>query len=225
VSRESVRIALTYAALNNLDVCACDIQNAYLQSPSSEKYNIVCGPEFGLENVGKCAKIIRALYGGKNAGADYWRHVRSAMGEEMGFISCKAEPDVWFRPSTKEDGTDYYQYVLLYTDDILAIMENPETFIREELSNKFVVKPNSIGKPTQYLGNKVSYIQLENGRHAWSFSSSQYVQNAVKSVEEYLSRDHVGLVTIVQKLIHLLNSHLLMLHTTKLLKNGEKLFE
>jgi hypothetical protein len=187
VSRESVRIALTYAALNNLDVCACDIQNAYLQSPSSEKHYIICGPEFGLENVGKRAKIVRALYGGKSAGADYWRHVRSAM-EEMGFMSCKADPDVWFRPSMKEDGTDYYQYVLLYTDDILAIMEKPETFIREELSNKFVVKPNSIGKPTQYLGNKVSYVQLENNRCAWSFSSSQYVQSAVKNVEEHLSR-------------------------------------
>ena len=53
VSRDSVRIALTYAALNNLDVCACDIQNAYLQAPSSEKHYIICGPEFGLENVGK----------------------------------------------------------------------------------------------------------------------------------------------------------------------------
>ena len=30
VSRESVRIALTYAALNDLDVVAADIQNAYL---------------------------------------------------------------------------------------------------------------------------------------------------------------------------------------------------
>ena len=188
VSRESVRIALTYAALNNLDVCACDIQNAYLQSPSSEKHYIICGPEFGLENVGKRAKIIRALYGGKSAGADYWRHVRKAM-DEMGFMSCKADPDVWFRSSVKEDGTDYYQYVLLYTDDILAIMEYPERFIREELSNCFVVKPNSIGPPTQYLGNKVSNVQLENGRHAWSFSSSQYVQSAVKNVEEHLSRE------------------------------------
>lgn len=187
VARDSVRIALTYAALNNLDVCACDIQNAYLQSPSSEKHYIICGPEFGLENVGKRAKIVRALYGGKSAGADYWRHVRCAM-EEMGYTSCKADPEVWFRASVKEDGTDYYQYVLLYTDDILAIMEKPEAFIREELSNKFVVKPKSIGKPTQYLGNKVSYIQLDNGRYAWSFSSSQYVQNSVANVEEYLSR-------------------------------------
>ena len=35
VSRDSVRIALTYAALSGIDVLATDIQNAYLQAPSS----------------------------------------------------------------------------------------------------------------------------------------------------------------------------------------------
>jgi hypothetical protein len=98
VSRESVRIALSYAALNDIPICACDVQNAYLQAPSSEKHYDVCGPKFGLENVGKHAIIVRALYGGKSAGADYWRHVRSAM-EEMGLSSCKADPDVWIRPA------------------------------------------------------------------------------------------------------------------------------
>ena len=44
---------------------AADVQNAYLQDPSSEKNYIICGPEFGLENVGKIARIKRALYGGK----------------------------------------------------------------------------------------------------------------------------------------------------------------
>ena len=37
VSRESVTIALAYAALNGLEVCAADIRNAYLQAPSSRK--------------------------------------------------------------------------------------------------------------------------------------------------------------------------------------------
>ena len=37
VSRESVRIAFTYAALNGLDVFAADIRNAYLQAPLSQK--------------------------------------------------------------------------------------------------------------------------------------------------------------------------------------------
>jgi hypothetical protein len=34
VSKESVRIALTYAALTGLEVCAADIRNAYLQAHS-----------------------------------------------------------------------------------------------------------------------------------------------------------------------------------------------
>ena len=80
----------------------------------------------------------------------------------MGFASCKANPNVWFHPATTDDGRDYYQYVLLYTDDILAISEDPERFIREELDHYFVVKPKSIGIPTQYLGNKVTEVKLEN---------------------------------------------------------------
>ena len=60
VSRESIRIALLYAALNGIDVVAGDIQNAYLQAPSSEKHYVLCGLEFGLENVGRVALIRRA---------------------------------------------------------------------------------------------------------------------------------------------------------------------
>ena len=86
VSRESVRIALTYAALNGIGVTACDIRNAYLQAPSSEKHYITCGPEFGLEHVWKIALIRRALYGGKSSGADFWRHLRSCM-NHLGFES------------------------------------------------------------------------------------------------------------------------------------------
>ena len=52
VSRESVCIALTYAALNELDVFTADIRNAYLQALSSQKDYIICGPEFGVKNIG-----------------------------------------------------------------------------------------------------------------------------------------------------------------------------
>jgi len=71
ISHKSVCIAFTYAALNNLDICATDIQNAYLQALSSCKDCIICGPEFGLENVVRVALIHHALYGGKSAGRDF----------------------------------------------------------------------------------------------------------------------------------------------------------
>ena len=75
VSRETVRIAFTYAALNGLDIMAADIQNAYLQAPISEKYWTICGPEFGTEYAGKKALIVRALYGTRSAGKDFRDHL------------------------------------------------------------------------------------------------------------------------------------------------------
>ena len=85
VSRESVRIALTYAALMEVNVLAADIRNAYLQAPTSEKHFIICGEEFGLKHKGKRAMIVRALYGGKMAGSDFWHHLRSCMKDMLGF--------------------------------------------------------------------------------------------------------------------------------------------
>ena len=43
VSRESVRIFLTMAALNDLDLLACDIQNAYLTAKCRENIYIKAG--------------------------------------------------------------------------------------------------------------------------------------------------------------------------------------
>ena len=185
VSRESVRIALTYAALNDINVVAADIKNAYLQAPSSEKHYVICGAEFGLEHAGKVALIRRALYGGKSSGADFWKHLRDCM-THLGFTSCKADPDIWMREAQRDDGTPYWEYVLLYVDDALCISNNAEKVLREEIGKYFVLKPGSVGPPKIYLGNKVSKVTLENGVDAWSFSSSQYVQNAVANVESYL---------------------------------------
>ena len=63
----------------------------------------------------------------------------------LGFISCPADPDVWMRPALKEGGLEYYEYVLLLTDDILSVGENAERVIREEIGRCFDLKVKSIG--------------------------------------------------------------------------------
>ena len=185
VSRDSVRVALTYAALNGIDVQAADIKNAYLQAPSSEKHFIICGMEFGIEHYGKRALIRRALYGGKSSGSDFWKHLRTCM-EHLGFKSCLADPDIWMREAQHKDGSPYWEYVLLYVDDALCISNNAENVILNEIGKYFYVKDGSVGPPKVYLGNKVSKVTLDNQVEAWSFSSSQYVQAAVTNVESYL---------------------------------------
>jgi hypothetical protein len=53
VTRDSVRTAFLLAALNELDVLAGDIQNAYINADSKENLYIEkAGPEFGSGFVG-----------------------------------------------------------------------------------------------------------------------------------------------------------------------------
>ena len=96
VSCDTVRIVFTYVALNDLDICAADIKNAYLQAPNSEKHYTICGPEFGTENIGKVAIVVRALYGGKVAGANFHNHLRDCM-EHLGHESCLVDADLWIK--------------------------------------------------------------------------------------------------------------------------------
>ena len=187
VSRESVRIALTYAALHDLDVWAADIQNAYLQAPSSQKHYIICGPEFGLENQGKRALIKRALYGGKTAGKDFRDHLRDCM-KHLGFETCLADPDVWMRPTVLVNGDEVYEYVLLYTDDCLVISDKAESILRNEIGKYFTLKDESIGHPEIYLGGQMRQVKLVTGQRAWAFGSSKYVKAATSNVIEQLKK-------------------------------------
>ena len=66
-----MRIALTYAALYGLDLWAADIMNGFVQAPTTEKYWVECGPEFGSDNIGKQAVVIRALYGMESSARDF----------------------------------------------------------------------------------------------------------------------------------------------------------
>ncbi len=98
VSHDSIRIALTHAALLGLPVLGADICNAYLQAPSSEKHFIICCAEFGIENEGPIALVHCALYGGKVAGRNFWHHLCDCM-DQLGFTSSRADPDVRLRLS------------------------------------------------------------------------------------------------------------------------------
>ena len=89
-----MHIALTITALNDLEVKASDVQNAYLTAPCVEWIYTRLGPKFGPDQ-DKIAVIVWTLYGLKSAGASFGRHISDCM-RTMGFESCKADPDLWF---------------------------------------------------------------------------------------------------------------------------------
>ena len=148
-----------------MDATEAGIKNAYLQALSSETNDVICGAEFGLENIGKVAIICHALYGGKSSGAEFWKHLRSCM-TNIGFNSYKADTNIWMREAQKYDGTPFWEHVLVYVDDALVISNRGEDVIRKDIRKYFYVKDCSIGRLSIYLGKKVSKVTFENGVEA-----------------------------------------------------------
>ena len=92
VSRDSVRISLPIAALNNLDFLACVIQNAYLTAQCREKIWTRTGPDFRSES-GCIMIVMRALYGLKSSSAAFCAPLTETL-YDIGYLPIKADPDV-----------------------------------------------------------------------------------------------------------------------------------
>lgn len=187
VSRETVRLALTIAALNDLEVKAGDVQNAYVTAPITEKVWTVLGPEWG-KDAGKKALIVRALYGLKSAGAAFRKHLADCM-RHLQYQPCLADPDLWYKPEVDADGDPYYSYILCYVDDVLVIHHDAMPTLMK-IDKYFKLKPSSIGDPEMYLGTKLKYHKTANGVWAWAMSPSKYVREAVRNSVKHLKENY-----------------------------------
>jgi hypothetical protein len=185
VSRESVRVALTLDALNDLYVNMADIENAYLTAPLTEKVWTVLGPEFG-DDTGKRALIMRSLYGLKSASAAFRNHLDECM-KHLGWNPFRADRDLWMKAETcHDDGVLYWAYILIYVDDILCVHHDPGAPLAK-LDEYFKMKEFSIQVTTFYLGAKLKKTVLPNGVIAWGISSRKYVQSTVHNVHDNLA--------------------------------------
>ena len=90
---------LFLAELNNLDIWATDIGNAYLEANTSENVYIIDGLKFG--ELRGCTLIIhKVLYGWRSSGLQ-WHMKFSEDLQDIGFSPCIAEPEIWLRKSGK----------------------------------------------------------------------------------------------------------------------------
>jgi hypothetical protein len=87
---------------------------------SSIFHRFSAGPDIGPNHVGKTVIIVRAMYGLKSSGAAWHVHLSETL-HGMNFKSSYADSDVWMRVATKDDVFEYYEYILVYVDDLLII--------------------------------------------------------------------------------------------------------
>ncbi|KAI2493498.1 Reverse transcriptase (RNA-dependent DNA polymerase) [Fragilaria crotonensis] len=151
VSRDSIRIAFTLAALNDLDVLSADVQGHTLMLQRRRRFT-TAGLEFGADKVGRPVLIVRALYGLKSSGAR-WRDHMAATLREGGFKGSVKEPDSYLGAEVKKwtiDGADNPSKVRwamssdLYVKRAVTEVERELDEIGERLSTK-VSTPMSQG--------------------------------------------------------------------------------
>ncbi len=128
------------------------------------------------------------MYGLKSAGAAWRAHLASSLAE-IGYKSCLADPDVWYRESSKANGMAYYEYLVVYVDDILSISDTPMNTMRS-ISELYRLKDNSIATPKRYLGADVIQYTLPDdaSKQRWGLSSHHYISEAIKNVESELTK-------------------------------------
>ena len=90
-----------------------------------------------------------ALHGLKSSGAEFCTHLVETLNEN-GFLSTKVDPNVWYQPTVKPNGFEYYYYIRYYVNNILCISHNPGIAIRL-IQAIFKFKGNEMEEPKIYL--------------------------------------------------------------------------
>ena len=172
ISRDSIRIAFLLATLNDVDLLPTDIVNAYLNAPTRERVYTTTGLEFGAKLQGQPVMIVCALYGLKSSGAAWHAHLAATL-QAIEFLSSLADPDVWLCPAVKHDGFQYYEYLLVYVDDILVLSHNPVA-VMKSLADYYRLK-DGYEKSKHYLSAKVIEWRFPEDptKIRWGLTSSQ----------------------------------------------------
>ena len=135
--------------MNDRDILACDIQNSYLTEVCREKIWTKEGQEFRSEE-GTIMISKMAIYGLKSSGAAFKANLAGVL-HDIGYTPSKADPYVWLRPAVKPDRSEYYEMVLCYVDDVLAISDIPMRTM-DGIRSVFKLKDDKEEVSNVYLG-------------------------------------------------------------------------
>ena len=81
-------------------------------------------------------KLLRTLYGFKSSGASWRKIFKYHIVNCLGFIPSTIEPYMHYWRNKKEDGTDYFELLLVYVDNILACIHDAKA-VMARIAAKF----------------------------------------------------------------------------------------
>jgi hypothetical protein len=100
----------------------------------------------------------------------------------MGFQASLAD---WYWAATKDDGFEYYEYLMVYVDDLRLLSHNGKD-VMKTIEKLFRLK-DPAAPPKTYLGATI-LEWLASGDKMWAMSSQRYVKDAIRCLEMELQK-------------------------------------
>jgi hypothetical protein len=124
-----------------------DVNTAFLYATLTHPMYITGAPG-RLCLTGYCLKVVKALYGCREAPREWYYCLRDYIVDEMGFIQSSLDPCLFLRFS----GLAAIQLIYIYVDDILVFCadQNLLNAIKSKIKERFAIK--DLGAVKRYLG-------------------------------------------------------------------------
>ena len=142
----SILLLFIIAQHIGLDIMTCDVSNAFVTAPNSEKVWALAGDEFG-EKKGSKVEIQRALYGLPGSARAFSDFLADTL-IRLGFKPSRADPDLWIKQ------TPYgYDMIATHVDDIIIASKCPQNYVAL-IEQEYALR-NIEPDPSYYLGARL----------------------------------------------------------------------
>ena len=167
----SVILLFLLAEHSKLSIMTCDVSNAFVTAPNSEKVWAVAGDEFG-DKKGCKVEIQRALYGLAGSARAFADFLADTL-LRMGFSPSRADPDLWIKES--DSG---FHYIASHVDDIIVASKTPQEFI-SQIEQEYALRNIEVD-PSYYLGSRLS--RRPDGKILMNMD--EYCKEVIRKYEE-----------------------------------------
>ena len=182
VRYESIRYLLAHAALLNWEIEAMDVKMAYLHGVLEEEIYMEQPEGFiakGEEM--KVCRLVRSLYGLKQAGRVWNRTFAHTIKKKLGFNTIHPDAGVYVLHRHQKRGDSNTDMILiLYVDDLLLLGEDLSKIedVKHQLGKLYQMK--NLGPASSYLGIRITRDQ--NTHTIW-INQQAYIENTLKRFE------------------------------------------